>query len=205
MKKLIFLSSLFLAALPQLARAQWFAGARIGYAIASGSAAQGSAMSDGLKSQIPLEIEGGYTVLSKLKVGAYFSYGPGQVGSICEGASCSASVTRLGVEALWTFDRVLAFRPWAGAGAGYEWAQYKATSGSDTLKLTYGGLEILNLQAGADFAVSSNFAVGPFASFGFGRYSTLKVESPLGNSTGGVPTETTHTWISLGARGVWDF
>jgi hypothetical protein len=205
MKKLFALAAMSLAVLPGLADAQWYAGARLGYSLAGGKAAQGDKMSDGLKSQVPVQVEGGYRVLPQLAVGGYLSYGPGQVGSVCDGAKCSASVTRLGVEATWRFEQVLALVPWAGLGVGYEWAEYKATDGADTLKLTYRGLEYLDLQAGADYPVTSKLKVGPFASFALGRYTNLKVESPLGNSTGSVPSPTTHSWLTFGVRGSWDF
>jgi hypothetical protein len=204
MKKLLALATLALAAVPGLAHAQWYAGARAGYALAGGKAADGSKMSDGLKSSIPIQVEGGYDVLPRLSVGAYFSYGPGQVGSACDGASCSASVMRAGVEAAWKFEPLASIAPWLGIGAGYEWARLEAKDGADKLKLAYRGLELVDLQAGADYPVTPKLSVGPFASFAVGRYDHLKVESPLGNSDGSIPSATTHTWLTFGLRGRWD-
>jgi len=205
MKRLWLLSALLVAAIPGFAQAQWYAGARLGYAMAGGQAASGSNMSDGLKSQIPIQVEGGYRLLSKLAVGGYFSYGPGQVGSVCEGTSCSASVMRLGAEAAWQFDRWLTLLPWAGLGIGYEWANYQAKSGSDTLKLTYRGFEYLDLQGGLEYPLREGVSVGPFASFALARYTNLDVKSPLGNSTGSIPSQATHSWLTLGVRGSWTF
>lgn len=204
MKKLLALAALSLAVLPGLADAQWYAGARLGYSLAGGEAAKGSSMSDGLKGSIPIQVEGGYRVLPQLSVGGYFSYGPGLVGPVCDGASCSGSVMRLGVEAAWRFQQAWMVVPWAGLGLGYEWASYKASDGADKLELTYRGLELVDLQAGADYRITPKLSVGPFASFAVGRYGHLKVESPLGNSDGSVPSATTHTWITLGVRGNFD-
>ena len=96
---------------------------------------------------------------------------------------------RLGVEAAWRFDKWLLVVPWVGAGFGYEWANYKATEGADTLKLTYRGLEYLDLKAGVDYPLLARLSVGPFVSYSLGRYTDLTVDSPLGNSTGGIPSE----------------
>ncbi len=204
MKKLLALAALSLAVLPGLAGAQWYAGARLGYSLAGGRAAQGSSMSDGLKGSIPIQVEGGYRVLPQLSVGGYLSYGPGLVGSACDGASCSASVKRLGLEAAWRFQQAWRVVPWAGVGLGYEWASYKATDGADKLELTYRGLEYLNLQGGAAYPATDKLSVGPFLSLALGRYGNLKVESPLGNSEGSIPSATTHTWLTLGVRGTFD-
>jgi len=190
---------------PMIAHAQWMAGLRAGYAMAGGNAVSGSPMSSGLKSNVAIQVEGGYKLLRSLTVGAYGSYGPGQVGSTCAGATCSASVLRLGVEANWQFQPVLALIPWLGAGTGYEWATYKASAGPDTLKVTLGGFELLRLEAGADYGITSKFSIGPFASYALGRYGSLKVTSPLGNSSGGAPNTGTHTWLAIGVRSAYEF
>lgn len=205
MKKPLLLAALSLLLLPPAARAQWTAGLRLGYARAGGNAAGGSPMSDGVKGQLPVQLEGGYRVWRDLTVGAYGSYGPGQVGATCDGASCSASVLRLGVQASWQFGRLLGALPWAGAGFGYEWANYKATDGGDQLQVRLRGLELLSVQGGADYPVAGKLLVGPFLSLAFGRYGSLKVTSPLGNSSGGAPNSGTHTWLSFGVRGSYQF
>jgi hypothetical protein len=77
--------------------------------------------------------------------------------------------------------------------------------GADKLKLTYRGLELVDLQVGADYRITPKLSAGPFASYAAGRYGHLKVESPLGNSDGAVPSPTSHTWLTFGLRGTWDF
>jgi opacity protein-like surface antigen len=202
MKKLLLLALLAAALLPGAARAQWSLGMRLGYAHAAGNAVKGSPMSDGVKSQVPVQLEGAYRVLPQLDVGAYGAYGVAQVGSLCQG-SCSASVLRLGVQAAWRFAEVKRFTPWAGAGAGYEWSRYKTSTSGDTLEVTLHGLELLQLQGGADWKLGERFTVGPFASLAFGRYSKLDVKSPLGASNGGTPSKTAHSWLTFGVRGTY--
>jgi cysteine-rich repeat protein len=203
-RRMMALAVLSLALLPASAHAQWTLGARFGYSLAGGRAVQGSPMSDGIKSQFPVQLEGGYRLFPELTLGAYASYGPAQVGSSCAGTSCSASVVRLGLQAAWRFDRVLAVHPWAGAGLGYEWARYHARDGSDALDVTLHGLEFLDLQGGADYPVADKVSIGPFVSLAFGRYDKLDVRSPLGDSNGGAPSAAVHTWLSFGVRGTYD-
>lgn len=202
MKKLLLSAILATLVLPGVAHAQWTLGLRLGYARAAGSAAQGSPMSDGVHAQAPLQLEGAYRVLPRLDVGAYASYGLGQVGKVCEG-TCSASVLRLGAQATWRFDAIRRVTPWAGAGLGYEWARYRASEGGDTLEVTLHGLELVQLQGGADWSLGSRFTVGPFAALSLGRYTRLDVTSPYGDSKGATPSRATHSWIALGVRGTY--
>lgn len=200
MKKLLSIALLASALLPGAARAQWTIGLRTGYAVGAGSAVKGSRMSDGVKSQVPLQLDAGYRLLPRLEVGGYGSFGLAQVGSICQG-SCSASVLRVGVQGAWHFDPFRQIHPWAGAGLGYEWSRYRVRDGGDTLRVTLHGLELLQLQGGADWTIGARFTVGPFAAVSLGRYTRLDVKSPYGDSSGGAPSKALHTWIALGVRG----
>ncbi len=201
-KKFMLVAVLAAGLLPRPASAQVALGGRLGYVVGGGSAAKASPMSDGLKSQLPLQLDVGYRVLPRLTVGGYGSWGMAQVGSVCSGASCSGSVVRAGVEGAWQFDRVLGLAPWAGAGAGYEWGGYEAKDGADRLKVTSRGFEV-SVQGGADWQVREQLAVGPFVMVSAGRYGQIDVESPLGNSSGALPDVALHTWISVGLRGMY--
>jgi hypothetical protein len=61
-------------------------GLRVGYALAGGSesqdkgATEANKMSDGMKSQIPLQLDVNYTVAKDIAAGVYLSYGIGQAG-----------------------------------------------------------------------------------------------------------------------------
>ena len=189
---------------PGVGAAQVDVGLRLGFGLAGGSAAKGSAMSDTLKSAVPVQLDVAYRLLPRLGLGGYGSWAPAQVGSICDGASCSGQVVRLGLQASWQFDRVLGVSPWAGGAAGYEWGGYRAKSGGDQLDVTSRGLE-LGLQGGADWRVLDQLSVGPFLAMSLGRYDQLDVKSPLGSSSGALPATAVHTWITVGVRGTFGF
>jgi hypothetical protein len=203
MKKLLPLATLAVLLAPATASAQYSVGVRVGYAVATGDAIAGDPMSEGLKGQIPIQIEGGYRLLPPLTVGAFASWGPGRMGSVCAGGSCSGSVLRLGVQGSWSFPRIARLAPWAGLGLGYEWASYQVEAEGETLEVRQRGFQVLSVQGGADLAVLEALAVGPYVQLDVGRYGRFEVVSPLGSSSGS-PQAATHTWISFGIRGKYD-
>jgi len=178
-------------------------GARLGYGIPMGDAAKDSKLSDGVASQIPLWIDAGYRIDESLFAGVYFSYGLVQlnkdVKDACDAASvdCSASDIRFGVQGQYHLSPGESLDPWLGLGIGYEMAKTK--SGDNTA--TTSGFEFLNLQGGADFAVSEGVGIGPFLSFSLGQYSKAKVETPAGSVDGDIEDKGMHEWLVIGVRG----
>jgi opacity protein-like surface antigen len=174
-------------------------GLRVGYAPAMGDFAKDQSMSDGVKSQIPVQLDAIYKVNKDIGVGAYFSYGFGQLASdVCpDGASCSASDMRFGVQATYTFNSVKApLVPWAGLGIGYEIA--KASIGDTDQSAS--GFEFLNLQVGGDYAVTPQFAVGPYLQYSVGQYS----KADLGAGSEDITDKAMHEWFGFGIRGKFD-
>jgi hypothetical protein len=213
----VLAAALALAA-PSAASAQMSLGARLGLAFPMGDAfeepisGEGQALSDGISSAIPLQLEASWRVSPDLAVGGYFSYGFGRVpdeaaGGVCDipGVDCTGRTIRLGVQAIYSFNRPgTTFVPWLGAGIGYEWASLEAEAVG--IKATYGfsGFELLNLQAGGDYKVSPQLSVGPFLQLGIGRYSNAELEM-TGEPTEDIPMdETFHQWLSFGVRGRFD-
>jgi hypothetical protein len=218
MRKLLVLAVTLVLSLPTASRAQFMVGARLGYAPALGDAAKdattGAAlkMSDGVKSQIPLQLDAAYKVTKEVAVGAYFSYGIGQVGSAfkdscaASGQSCSASSTRLGVQALYTFSGVNPqFVPWAGVGLGYEWGTYKGTGGGQPDEsFTFKGWEFLNLQVGGDFPLGPQLSVGPYVMLSIAQYSDAEITSGGTTFSGSISKKAVHEWLGFGIRGKFD-
>jgi hypothetical protein len=189
---------------PGAASAQLVPGARLGYAFPAGELARGVPMSDGLRSQVPVQLELGWRVVPRLVVGASGAYGIGQVGALCTaGATCSGAVIGLGVQATWRFT-LSKVSPWAGAGLGYEWARYRVKAGSDTLDVRSSGPELLRLMGGVDFVVGEGVAAGPFVQWGMGRFVGLETTSPLGHSAGAIPDRAIHSWFTIGLRGTFE-
>ena len=127
MRKLLMVAAL--ALVPVVSQAQFVVGARLGYGFGLGDVAGNGtnsiAMSDWVKSQVPLQLDVMYKVTPDVAVGAYLSYGFAQTGiAECDlsGADCSAKDTRLGAQAVYTFNKTSpTFFPWIGLNIGYEW------------------------------------------------------------------------------------
>ncbi|ABS24789.1 outer membrane beta-barrel protein [Anaeromyxobacter sp. Fw109-5] len=207
-KLLAAVFALTLLAVPFTSHAQVSLGLRLGYAPALGDAAKDAKMSDGVKSQIPIQLDAGYKLTPKLSLGGYASYGFGQSGdefdAYCDGADCSTRVVRVGVQGLYTFDAIGRLQPFAGVGAGYEWGSLTAEAGGQEATLSYRGFELLNLTAGADYAVSPQFAIGPYLGFSVGRYSNVSMDLGAEEISGEIDDQAMHEWLQLGIRGRFD-
>jgi hypothetical protein len=202
MRKLLMLSLVALL-VPMTSQAQVSLGLRVGYAPAMGDAAKDAPLKDAIKSQIPIQLDALYKVTKDIGVGGYFSYGFGQIGTavkdVCDadGISCSVSSMRLGIQGAYTFNQVKApLVPWAAVGLGYEWMTLKGSAGGVSADATTTGFEFLNLQVGGDYAVTPQFAVGPYVQFSVGQYSKVESES--------ITEKGMHEWLGFGVRGKFD-
>lgn len=209
MRKLLpALFALALLAVPAASHAQVSLGLRLGYGPALGDAAKDSKMSDGVKSQIPIQLDATYRLTPSFSLGGYASYGFGQIGKefsdICDIADCSARVVRLGVQGIYSFDPMGQLRPFAGVGAGYEWGSLSAEAGGQEATVSFRGFELLNLTAGADYVVSPQFAIGPYVGFSVGRYSNASVDDGTGEVSGEIDEKAMHEWLQFGIRGRFD-
>jgi outer membrane protein W len=209
MRKLIpALFALALLAIPAAGNAQISLGLRLGYAPALGEAAKDSDMSDGVKSQIPLQLDATYHLTPAFSLGGYASYGFGQTGEafdqICDVADCSARVVRLGVQGIYSFNPIGQLRPFAGVGAGYEWGSLTAEAGDEEVTVSFRGFELLNLTAGADYVVGPQFAIGPYVGLSVGRYSNTSIDDGIEEISGEIDEKAMHQWLQFGIRGRFD-
>lgn len=219
MRKLLVLSgALGVAVVPAAALAQFSFGARVGFAPAMGDALKDPTtgkpekLSDGIRSQVPLQIDAAYRLSKEWALGAYFSYGVGQNGTGLQGdcsaigANCSSSDVRLGLQVFYSFSQVSpSLVPWAGAGIGYEWTTIEQTGGgSPDVTGTLSGWELLNLQIGADFVIQPQFAFGPFVMISIAQYSNS--EARIGGQTvsQSISNKAMHEWLGFGIRGRFD-
>jgi opacity protein-like surface antigen len=135
---------------------------------------------------IPVQLDAGFFLGSSFYVGASFQYGrvllaedcpeppPGSVGS-----GCSATDLRFGVNASFHLPTAGRWSPWLGGGIGYE--IFKPGN------VAFKGVELFNVQAGADYHLSGPVWAGPFAMFATGKYSN-------------VDDEQSHSWLFGGVR-----
>lgn len=177
-------------------------GARLGYGIALGKAAKDQPMSDGLKGQIPIQIDVGYRINPNIYAGAYFMYGIGLLNKDklnCD--SCSGSDMRFGIQAQYHLMPAETFDPWIGLGIGYEIASFSSSSALGDVKSSSKGMEFIHVQVGGDYKVSPNLAIGPFATFAIGQYSSGTVEVGGNSKSDDIQDKELHQWLMLGVRG----
>jgi opacity protein-like surface antigen len=209
MRKL--LPALFAFALlagPAAGSAQVSLGLRLGYGPALGDSAKDSKMSDGVKSQIPIQLDATYKLTPNFSLGGYTSYGFGQTGSefsdLCDAIDCSTRVVRLGVQGIYSFDPIGQLRPFAGVGAGYEWGSLSGEAGGQDVSVSFRGFELLNLTAGADYAVSPQFAIGPYLGLSVAQYSNMTLDDGVDEFSGEIDEKAMHQWLQFGIRGRFD-
>ncbi len=225
MRKLFMLAVIGAAILfPTASHAQFQLGVRLGYGGASGDAFKdkgdgtNAKMSDGIKSQVPVQLDAMYALTPELRLGAYASYGFAQTGGnlkdVCDtsGVDCSTSEWRLGIQGTYAFTMVSPkFVPWAGLGIGYEWSSYTAEGGGAKVETKLNGFEFATLQVGGDYKVNPLFSFGPYLTYSFAQYSggeqTATIPG-LGTQTvkfSDFADKTMHSWWSIGVAGKFDF
>ena len=178
-------------------------GARLAYGLPMGEVQEKADLSDFASSQIPLWFDIGYRINENLFAGAYLSYGLVQLADdACpDGADCSASDIRLGVQGHYHLSPGESIDPWFGLGIGYEMANSKVEAGGIESTGNYSGFEFLNLQGGADFQVSEGVGIGPFLALSIGQYSSYESEVAGNKTDGDIENKGMHEWLMLGVRG----
>ncbi len=160
--------------------------------------------------QIPLSLDIGYRFDRHVVIGLSGQYGFGFVNQShtfpCSGSvSCSASVTRIGVEAIWNVLPDGRLGPWVGLGLGYEWFTSQQT-GLVNIVATDSGPEYAHLRGGTDVAITRGLRTGPFFSLSFGRYENQTISGETAPPAPSTFTRTAiHEWLVVGARGTYDF
>lgn len=188
------------------ARAEPVLAVRLGVAQAVGSAVADVSIADTVPLQLPVQLDGLWRLpvslgqgRGTLDAGAYGSWGPAWVGRCRAGQSCSASVARLGLQALWTFVTAGGAQPWLGVASGYEWAR-EERSRAGTVTTTYRGFEPLAAQGGIEWRVGRRLALGPYGLLALGRYSRVSLDTGLASATAELPDKAIHAWVHAGVR-----
>ncbi|BDG08116.1 hypothetical protein [Anaeromyxobacter paludicola] len=168
---------------------------RVAYAIPLGDYASGAGLSDVYKGAVPVQLDVGWRFDPRWTVAAFFQYGFAWMGSNCPaGADCSARDLRLGAEVLYRILPDAKWVPWAGLGAGYEWAT--ATLGGGAGDVTARGFEFANVQLGLDYQWGKSLSYGPYAAFTVGQFSS--------RSGTDIADKAIHDWLQLGLKGTFN-
>jgi outer membrane protein W len=184
-------------------------GVRLGYGIPLGKASDtdNGDLNKLYSGKIPIWLDLGYFVTPNVMIGLYGQYAIAMIADdFCtEGADCSGSVIRIGLQGQYHLSPGESMNPWFGLGIGYEIANFSAEAdtplGSIEIDGSAKGLEFANIQAGADFKVADNVGIGPFVSFSLGQYSSFE----SGDSGGDVEEKAMHEWLVIGVKGSFGF
>jgi hypothetical protein len=195
------LAALAALLLPALAAPQPTLAARLAFAPAVGDVAANLPVGDALVAQLPLQLDGLWRT-GPFSAGAYASFGLGRTAApLCaDGAGCSGSSVRAGVQAIWGFPAPPRWpAPWTGAGIGWEWTSWRRERLGSETSWRYGGPEAF-LQGGAEWPLGQRVALGPFALVGLGRYTTASLDTAVASASADLGERAFHAWIHLGVR-----
>jgi len=177
----------------------------LGYGTAFGDlmkddSGNGLALSDGISGQVPFVLGIGYRVNPLFSFGLALQYAALATKNCDTGASCSASDTRIGVEARLHFLAEQPFSPWISGGLGYE-SFSLSESGAIAADASLTGVDF-DFQVGGDIRVNPTFTLGPFLGVRTGTYSSV---SSSGSTSVDIPdaNQSAHGWITFGVRGAF--
>lgn len=190
MQKLVVAVAALAFLAPSHAQALAFVGARVGYMMPSGDAAKGQPIKDSIKSDVPVQVDAGLSVLNIMSLGVYGSFGPTQFKASCP--SCTGQNLRGGVQ--------LNLRPplvlkslWGGVFAGLEQQSVKGNFGIDGKTR---GWEA-GLQAGWDFSLLPLIGFGPYVSYSIAQFTTA-------SGSASIPEKAQHQNLTIGLRVLFD-
>lgn len=202
MRKLLVTTLLAAALAPAAADAQFFLGARVGYALAGGDFSKDAPVDEFQSAMIPIQVDFGLAVAKAVAVGVYGSVGPsrldGAFETFCEGIDCSGLNVRLGAQAT-LHAPVGGSKVWGGVLLGWEEQRFKLTGGGTTAELRFRGYEA-GLQGGLDLG-GGNFRWGPYAQYSVGEYQSLSTDGTAPSVD--IAEKDLHSWFTFGLRGAF--
>jgi hypothetical protein len=116
------------------------------------------------------------------------------------GGRCSGSDARVGVMIAYHLLPTRTVDPWLGVGVGFERLNVSRALGGASVDVTARGLELLDVELGADVRATRALRLGPVLSTSIGRYSTVTVNEVTTRDF----QPATHAWVMLGVRGALD-
>jgi len=185
---------------------------RVGYGIPLGEIAPSYSIAEFAGAQVPFGFGIGYRLNPHLSAGVMMQYGIVKRSdeTQCVGLSmtCLARDTRLGAAVHYRVSPDKSVSPWVGLGVGYEW--FTVTSSSSIgapYSARFNGVELANLEVGADFKAAPGLALGPYLSGSLDQFiSTSHTEGYSTDFVGttSIEEKAYHAWLMVGVRGTYD-
>ncbi len=206
-------------------------GVRTGYAVALGSLAANTNLSDTVSGVFPIWVDAGYR-FPQVFLGAYAQYGWGimpqsgaagaayiasgggraetpKCGSL--GQTCSGSDLKYGLQVQYHFASDRRFDPWVGYGVGMETLSVDAHGNfggrsdfpyvSSTIAFTAWSPAVL--QVGADYKLPY-MGVGPFVMLDVSRFLNASLSDSAVSLAETIHNASAHEWLTFGLRGYFD-
>lgn len=176
-------------------------GLRSGVALPLGQAFVASGvLSDTITAYVPLRLDAGYRIDRHFYVGFIAQLAAIMPNGCGAGDRCSGTNSRFGAMLAYHLRPARALDPWLGVGMGFEILSTSRSLDGTKVDIAARGLELFDLELGADLRPSRALRIGPVLSTSIGRYSSITVN--------GTPTRdfdmALHAWVMLGIRGAFD-
>jgi opacity protein-like surface antigen len=176
-------------------------GLRTGMALPVGDAFVSSGpLTDTIRAYVPLRLDLGYRIARHFYVGADVQLAALVPNNCPSGASCSGHDIRFGALVAYHLLPSEKVDPWIAAGMGFEMLNISRSSGGANVDFSARGLELLDVELGADIRPNASLRLGPVLSSSIGRFARVSVN---GASTADFDTAL-HAWVMLGFRGAFD-
>jgi hypothetical protein len=162
-------------------------------------------LGDFVDHQVPIWLEMGYRFTPFVWGTIQGQIAPTSVSfAACGGTGCDAMNYRIGADLQLHLGPDQPFDPWLGIGFGYEWLNAEALDLNDVFtEFTFSGWQLPLLEAGMDFAVSPNVALGPYFSWGLGRYRHVDATQGGVTTSAHIDNQAYHSWFQIGVKGTF--
>jgi hypothetical protein len=164
-------------------------GARFGYGRAIGGTETGNTFQ--IPAHLPIVVEAGYRSSPRISLLFGLQYAPLFRTGCMDNRDCTGRELKGAGTLVYHFKPGASFEPWFAYGVGYEVISLNGPLQRETRK----AIEILNIQLGADWLLSSATSADPVR---LGPFVGLTADFGLENRAG------MHNWAVLGVRGTMD-
>jgi hypothetical protein len=165
---------------------------------------------------------GSYRFHPQLAVGIYTSpfFALREPSGCPDNASCSIAGGQAGVEGRYRFfAEERRVEPWIGVGLGIDVLQRKDSVTTRSSGVLFSSTSTISNEhfyygptalfiGGVDFRFTGAFTLGPFATFGVGKYlgekTRTRVNSEETESSSGTADKAVHTWFFAGVRAMFE-
>jgi hypothetical protein len=183
-------------------------GVRVAYADALGSVDSHQDLHALQRTAIPFWFDLGWRFNPKWFLGVFYQYMPTIPPAHCLGdtvngePTCDGNDQRFGIELAYHILPHKLVDPWIGLGVGYEFMRLNSANGTggDSQSFLANGMQIFDVQVGADLRFVPRIPFGPFLDMSLGQYFKESSLDANGNSTALNFSPALHEWFSLGVK-----